>query len=134
LVLTHFYAEAFRWWVVWLRPKANWVQVRDVFNATALGSYLLPFKLGLPLRLLMISRYAGLSHLSTTGTMALDSATSLVIWSAFGLALGGHVAFSTVPIVPVLVSAIAGVLVVGAALTFWAGHRLAAVMEKLRAL
>jgi uncharacterized membrane protein YbhN (UPF0104 family) len=81
-VVLHFVLEPARWEYAYLRelPAPLRRRLRDVLFATALASYLLPFKLGVPLRVIMIQRYAEVALARTTLTLGIDAALSLAVW------------------------------------------------------
>lgn len=106
-VVTHLYAEPFRWWFCYLRNHAKWTQCRDLFLTTALASYVLPFKLGVPLRLVLISRYVGLDRMAVGGLMAVDGALVLSAWCLVSFVIGGPVLLRAIPLVSVKVLCIA---------------------------
>lgn len=121
-VLVHFYSEPFRWWRSYLRHMTGWGRIRDVFNATSLASYLLPFKLGLPLRLLLISRFTGMTRWSAAGLMALDSAMTVAAWTAVGLMLGGQVMLDKVKLSLTSLWLCIGAFVLVLLVVIWRGH------------
>ena len=57
------------------------------FNVTALLSYSLPFKLGLPIRLFLLSHTLRLGHTVIMRLMAVDAVLTLCCWTALALLL-----------------------------------------------
>lgn len=98
-VYAHFALEPARWSRNYLiGVNASPHSVRDVFYLTALASYLLPFKLGLPLRVVMLRRHVGLDTSAVLLRMALDAAITLAAWLALAaLAATQFVASSWAP-------------------------------------
>jgi len=90
LTCAHFYSEPMRWKIAYLGGDIAWGKARDLFFATALASYLLPFKLGLPLRLVLAVRVTGLTVAALTAIMAVDAMIMLVAWSGVTLLFGWH--------------------------------------------
>lgn len=84
--IIHFYMEPLRWRFSYL-PGGTLVatakQVRDALFCTALASYVLPFKLGIPLRIALLRREAGLGLHFIGVVIAFDGLISLSVWSAW---------------------------------------------------
>lgn len=94
LTLIHFLVEPLRW-QIYLGKGAGgrWITFYHVFSCTAFLSYILPAKLGLPLRYWLITHYQGLTA-GVVGTyMVIDSALGLILWAIFSLLLGGNLVF-----------------------------------------
>ncbi|GIX36510.1 MAG: hypothetical protein KatS3mg126_2289 [Lysobacteraceae bacterium] len=89
LVILHFYLEPLRWHFVYFRRSRPWCTVRDLYLATALASYLLPFKMGIPLRIALVARVLHFKSRFTLGRMALDSVLMFVCWAVLASLAGG---------------------------------------------
>lgn len=96
----HLYAEPLRWWRCYLRGQVTWASCRDLFLTTALSSYLLPFKLGIPLRLVLIGRYVRLDRLAIGGLMAVDGGLVLTAWLVVSFLSGGAMLMRVLPSIP----------------------------------
>jgi uncharacterized membrane protein YbhN (UPF0104 family) len=82
--LSHFLMEPWRWLVCYLPAQnetASRARLRDTFFSTALASYLLPFKLGIPLRLGLLHRQSGLAIHFLGVIIAIDGAVSALVWA-----------------------------------------------------
>jgi len=82
--LSHFLMEPWRWLACYLpalKETAARGRLRDTFFATALASYLLPFKLGIPLRLGLLHRQSGLAIRFLGVIIAIDGAVSALVWA-----------------------------------------------------
>jgi uncharacterized membrane protein YbhN (UPF0104 family) len=88
LTAAHFYAEPLRW-KAYLPPNHRWPVLRDLFFSTSLASYLLPFKLGIPIRAFLAVRVTGLSVTELGALMATDAMVTLSTWVALTLVVGG---------------------------------------------
>ncbi len=88
LTVGHFYAEPARWRLAYVREK-SWQSTRDLFFATSLASYLLPFKLGIPLRLVLSSRVLAIGASRLATVVAIDTAVTLAAWGSIALVAGG---------------------------------------------
>lgn len=89
VTLGHFWLEPLRWNRCYLPSEYRvdrWANVRDALFSTALATYLLPFKLGIPLRMVLLGRYAGLSAQFTGMLIAVDGMLSLIAWSSLAAA------------------------------------------------
>ena len=99
LYACHFLAEPLRW-LAYSRhdtddtngskagsSRTNFVQIFACFNTTALLSYSLPFKLGLPIRLYLLSHYLALENMSVVKLMALDGMLNLLCWTLIAASL-----------------------------------------------
>lgn len=83
VTLLHFLMEPMRWQAAYLptsKSGANSAEVRDVLFCTALATYLLPFKLGIPMRLGLLRHRAGLELPFIGAVLALDGIVSLCVW------------------------------------------------------
>ena len=85
VTIAHFVVEPLRWNRCYL-PEDTLLQlrrnVRDAFFCTALATYLLPFKLGIPLRVVLLRQSGGLAVQTLAVLMTLDGLVSLIMWSA----------------------------------------------------
>src|ERR1700712_4568579 len=86
----HFYAEPLRWQRYYLGSADRWRSVRDLFMSTSLASYLLPFKLGLPLRLVLCARVLQRPNGEIGLIMAIDAMITLLVWGGVAVLAGGH--------------------------------------------
>ena len=85
VTLLHFLMEPMRWRVAYLptREKNETARkVRDVLFCTALATYLLPFKLGIPFRIGLLRSRAALGMHYIGAVLALDGMISLCVWAA----------------------------------------------------
>lgn len=90
LSLLHYLAEPSRWWVYLGENTAKrWSIFYHVFSCTAFLNFVLPAKLGLPLRYWLMTRQAGLPAATVASYMAIDGALSLLLWTLASLVLGG---------------------------------------------
>ncbi len=100
LYASHFVAEPLRWLLYAGHPVVRDAQdstarpdnfapstVFACFNVTALLSYSLPFKLGLPIRLYLLSHTLRLGHGVIMRLMAVDAVLTLGCWAAIALLL-----------------------------------------------
>lgn len=86
VVMIHFFAEPSRWRVYLDRhPDIAWSGLLQVFSLTALVGYLLPAKLGLPMRLLLLRRCFGLTLGGISALMVLDGVLYYASWAAAAL-------------------------------------------------
>ena len=85
----HFLAEPLRWTVYSgaARRAPDFIRIFACFNTTALLSYSLPFKLGLPLRLFVLSHYLAFENLKVVKLMAVDGLFNMLCWAAIAAAL-----------------------------------------------
>jgi uncharacterized membrane protein YbhN (UPF0104 family) len=84
VTLLHFVMEPWRWRLAYLPASENrnhWQKVRDSLYCTAFATYLLPFKLGLPLRIALLRGSARLDLKYIGAALALDGLISLAAWS-----------------------------------------------------
>jgi len=94
LFALHFFAEPVRWTVYSsinaYRNSGEPVLFRHVFacfSITALLSYSLPFKLGLPLRLYLLTTYLKLEAAKVVKLMAVDGVFNLLSWTLVSVVL-----------------------------------------------
>lgn len=81
----HFLLEPLRWNRCYLRdaqfdPLRQ--KIRDALFVTALATYLLPFKLGIPLRIVLLKRSAHIPAATSSLFIAADGGISLIVWCA----------------------------------------------------
>jgi uncharacterized membrane protein YbhN (UPF0104 family) len=84
ITLLHFVMEPWRWRLAYLPASENreaWKKIRDSLYCTAFATYLLPFKLGLPLRVALLRGSAKLDLKYIAAVLALDGLISLAVWS-----------------------------------------------------
>jgi uncharacterized membrane protein YbhN (UPF0104 family) len=142
LYALHFLAEPLRW-VVYssaasataseavpnVAPNAakrapDFMRIFACFNTTALLSYSLPFKLGLPLRLFLLSHFLTFENMKVVKLMAVDGVFNLLCW---GLIAG--MLFFFVPEIATFFLQYADsplvvlVLLVVAALAYWVANK-----------
>jgi uncharacterized membrane protein YbhN (UPF0104 family) len=118
--LSHFLMEPLRWRICYL-PEENREfakEVRDALYCTALATYLLPFKLGIPLRVALLHRNARLNYHLIGVLIALDGLVSLVAWSAIAAACLWITALHWRPSLQVWLIGIAAALVMFAGIAF----------------
>jgi len=83
-ILLHYLAEPTRWYLYSRRAAdTGFAVLFHVFSVTALASYLLPFKMGTPARIWLLSRYVRKQVGLVIGFMTVDG---LVYYSAWGIA------------------------------------------------
>jgi uncharacterized membrane protein YbhN (UPF0104 family) len=90
----HFLAEPARW-VVYSRnagpgrpqSRGTFFRIFACFNITALLSYSLPFKLGLPLRLFLLVHFLQIESAKVVKLMIMDGALSLLCWATIAVVL-----------------------------------------------
>lgn len=81
----HFFMEPLRWNKCYQPRCCSATErrgVRDALFCTALATYVLPFKLGIPLRILLLRRHGGLTLHFLSVVMALDGLIVLCVWAA----------------------------------------------------
>lgn len=81
----HFAMEPLRWKHAYLPGESSQTDisnVRDSLYTTALATYFLPFKLGVPLRIALLKRIANLSTSHTIAILTIDGILSLCVWAA----------------------------------------------------
>jgi uncharacterized membrane protein YbhN (UPF0104 family) len=84
VTLYHFIMEPFRWNRFYQPADSNLRSrkgTRDALFCTALATYVLPFKLGVPLRILLLQRNGELTLHFVGVVIALDGLISLGVWS-----------------------------------------------------
>jgi uncharacterized membrane protein YbhN (UPF0104 family) len=93
-VLFHFAMEPLRW-VVYLGrdPHATFCPLVYIFSSTAFFSYVLPAKLGIPLRFWLITKSLRLGASAVGCLMAADSALAMAAWAFASIVMGGEFAF-----------------------------------------
>lgn len=90
LTSIHFFVEPLRWQVYAGGGDKKRLSIfYHLFSSTAFLSYILPAKLGLPLRYWLIVKYQGMTPATAGIYMAIDSALSLCIWTAVSVTFGG---------------------------------------------
>ncbi len=90
-VSLHFLIEPARW-AIYLRNTSLSASYRSCFqilSSSALLSYLLPFKLGIPIRFFMFKKYQHLKSRIVTMYMTIDSTLVLLTWCSATLLLSG---------------------------------------------
>lgn len=118
----HFVFEPLRW-NKYLQNHLNPVQsgvLNSVFYATALASYMAPFKLGLPFRIYFIKKYLEMPAINAVSWQAVDSALSIAIWTICGALSAIMLSMKFIPIginasslaVPAIIFAITAVSLV----------------------
>lgn len=84
VTLFHFLMEPMRWRAAYLPASGKEINpkpVRDVLYCTSLATYLLPFKIGIPMRLGMLRHMAGLDLSFVAAILAFDAVVSLCVWA-----------------------------------------------------
>ncbi|MCP4420322.1 MAG: hypothetical protein GY805_27265 [Chloroflexi bacterium] len=96
-VFLHFAIEPFRW-VVYLKKwdRGSLFTLLYIFSSTAFFSYVLPAKLGIPLRFWLIKRYQKLGAAVAGIYMVADSAMIMGSWAFASLMVGGDFAVEIV--------------------------------------
>ena len=92
----HFYAEPLRWRLAYLNERSSWAVIKDVFLFTSLASYVLPFKLGVPLRIGLVAQFISLGLSNVGIIMAMDGVAMLLVWLLAVASIGGR---SVLPLV-----------------------------------
>ena len=89
LYACHFFAEPIRWVAyTWqIQEQGKFDRIFACFNITALLSYSLPLKLGLPLRLFLLRHFMKLKGKQIIQLMTLDGFFNLASWSIIALLL-----------------------------------------------
>lgn len=121
VTLLHFVMEPWRWRLAYLPDSErgnSWKNVRDSLYCTAFATYLLPFKLGLPLRVALLRGSARLDLRYIGAVLALDALTSLAGWSLLAAVCVWVAALRWQPPVYVWVAGALGAAGLGAALIF----------------
>lgn len=121
----HFMMEPLRWNHCYL-PSADDIRsrngIRDALFCTALATYLLPFKLGIPLRILLLHRQGKLTFHFIGVAIALDGLLSLIAWSLMAALSLWLAALHWRP--PAYVWGIAIAAIIGILVIFWLLRRL----------
>lgn len=89
LYACHFFAEPLRWsaYALQIQGQTKFIRIFACFNITALLSYSLPLKLGLPLRLFLLSHFLKLKSKKIIQIMTMDGFFTLASWSIIALLL-----------------------------------------------
>lgn len=98
LTLAHYLAEAGRWWFYLLNGASRSRLLRrlvTVFSLTAFVTYMLPLKLGVPLRVYLLCSQIHLSFQRASALLLIDGMLAYGIWAASTLAL--YLALPAVP-------------------------------------
>lgn len=95
--LPHFLIEPMRW-QIYLGSDKRYkpTLLYRIFFCTAFLTYLLPAKLGLPIRYWLLTRHLHLAGSATAVYMAMDSTLNILIWTAASLLLGGGLVYSAI--------------------------------------
>lgn len=91
VTVAHFIMEPFRWnhcYRVVGHGAGRSRGVRDALLCTAFATYVLPFKLGIPLRIFLLRRHGDMSGHFVGVVIALDGLTSLVTWAILSVLCG----------------------------------------------
>ena len=96
-VFLHFAIEPIRW-VFYLgrKDKGSLFTLFYIFSSTAFFSYVLPAKLGIPLRFWLIKHYQTLSSGTVGVYMIVDSVMIMGSWTLASLVVGGDFAFEII--------------------------------------
>lgn len=93
----HFLIEPLRWQVYLRTHKTHKSRlIYFVFFCTGFLTYVLPAKLGLPLRYWLITRNLNLSGATTAVYLTLDTVLNILVWTIACLSLGGNLAHGAV--------------------------------------
>lgn len=91
IVFFHFLLEPMRWYLYTRNTEPgksadnpSFSAVFSVLSTTALFSYSLPFKLGLPTRIYLINEYLGLTAKRIIFFLTVDGVMNLAVWGLFG--------------------------------------------------
>jgi uncharacterized protein (TIRG00374 family) len=91
IVLFHFLAEPLRWYFYTNKSfNTNYKQLFSIFSLTALISYILPMKMGIPTRMLLIRIKTGIKILQCSALLMLDGIINYACWgvtSVIGIGL-----------------------------------------------
>jgi uncharacterized membrane protein YbhN (UPF0104 family) len=87
LYFLHFVAEPLRWTVYRFgsTEKNHFLTIFSCFNVTALVGYSMPFKLGLPTRLLLLSKYCHINKTDVAKIMLADGIIYMSAWTTVTL-------------------------------------------------
>jgi len=91
MVLLHFIAEPARWWIYTATNEDNPPLSRyvSVFNLSALASYTMPFKMGVPARIWLVSSFLHVEARLIVTLMVADGLLYYGVWSLAG-AISGY--------------------------------------------
>lgn len=87
LILIHVVAEPIRWRIYLRQLEAPTKNLMAVMFASAAASYLAPFKLGIPIRIVLLSRATTLGGAAISALTAVDSLLLVVTWTAVAFPL-----------------------------------------------
>ena len=80
----HYLLEPLRWYFyIGKVYKLNYKRMFSIFSLTALVSYLLPMKMGLPIRIFLLRTKAGMSFIQSSSILIVDG---LINYSCWGIA------------------------------------------------
>ena len=118
--LLHFLVEPIRWWLVLTRRESvSFATTFHVFSTTALLSYTLPFKMGLPVRHMLLKRTLRQSHFLIGSALFLDALLVYLTWAlAAGITLLTVAAsrpdeISVSPVGFIVLAVAAGIVILG---------------------
>lgn len=85
-VLLHYLAEPSRW-LIYLRKShaVRWSPLFQIFSLAALIGYVMPARLGLPLRVVLLRQKVGLSVAYATALLSVDGLINYACWTAAAL-------------------------------------------------
>lgn len=88
--LAHFFAEVSRWWVYLRKADGHdgilFGKLFSIFSITALVTYLLPAKLGIPIRIYLLTSRLKVRLSTVTAYLVLDGAMAYGLWILLGFA------------------------------------------------
>jgi len=85
-VFIHFITEPLRWYIYIRLPSAlRFSELFCIFSLTAMISYLFPLKLGLPVRMWLLTRAKRMRFSFVAGVMAMDGVIFTLCWGAAAL-------------------------------------------------
>lgn len=79
-VVIHFLSEPLRWNLYLSFPSSSIKLLTQIFSLTAFSTYILPLKLGLPLRLWLLKSHTSQSISTLTGLMLFDGLLYYCMW------------------------------------------------------
>lgn len=86
--LAHFFAEVSRWWVYLRKADGHdgvlFGKLFSIFSITALVTYLLPAKLGIPIRVYLLTSRLKVRLATVTAYLVLDGAMAYGLWIFLG--------------------------------------------------
>lgn len=87
IVLIHYFAEPARWrlYLGNRLPTGSYQTLFQIFSLTAMVGYMLPAKLGLPLRIVLLRRQFDLALTNTVALLALDGSLYYAAWAVAAL-------------------------------------------------